>query len=145
MFHSMLSADPTLGEMYSPANRYKMLSVVLDKSGIKNVADFLTDPATIQPPEPDPAQQMQMQMAQKQLELQERQTSVAEMKAQFDAQMGRMKHELDQLKAKQDFALKSDKMDLQESQQDHKEYVNLEELDIARNADDVRAIASPNG
>jgi hypothetical protein len=145
MFHSMLSADPTLGEMYSPANRYKMLSVVLDKSGIKNVADFLTDPASIPPKEPDPAQQMQMQMAQKQLELQERQTSVAEMKAQFDAQMGKMKHELDQMKAKQDFALKSDKMDLQESQQDHKEFVNLEELDIARNADDVRAIASPNG
>jgi len=145
MFHSMLSADPALGEMYSPANRYKMLSVVLDKSGIKNVADFLTDPASIPPPEPDQAQQMQMQMAQKQLELQERQTSVAEMKAQFDAQMGTMKHELAQMKAKQDFALKSDKMDLQESQQDHKEYVNLEELDIARNADDVRAIASPNG
>jgi hypothetical protein len=144
-FHTLLTSDPTIGPMYSAENKYKMLGVIFDKSGIKNVADFLTDPASIPPPPPDPAQEMQMQMAQKQLELQERQTSVAEMKAQFDAQMAQMKHELSEMKAKQDFALKSDKMDLQETQHEHKEYVNLEELEIARSADDVRAIASPNG
>tara|TARA_R110002074_G_scaffold102490_2_gene221478 strand:- start:16 stop:2049 length:2034 start_codon:yes stop_codon:yes gene_type:complete len=144
-FHTLLSTDPSLGQMYSPENKYKMLGVIFEKSGIKNIADFLTDPATIPPPQPDPAQEMQMQMAQKQLELQERQTAVAEMKAQFDAQMGQMKHELAQIKAEQDFALKSDKMDLQETQHEHKEYVNLEELEIAKSADDVRAIASPNG
>jgi len=144
-FHTLLSTDPTLGEMYSPENKYKMLGVIFEKSGIKNIADFITDPAQIPPAQPDPAQEMQMQMAQKQLELQERQTAVAEMKAQFDGQMAQMKHELSELKAKQDFALKSDKMDLQETQHEHKEYVNLEELEIAKSADDVRAIASPNG
>ena len=122
-----------------------MLAAILDKSGIKNVADFLTDPAMIPPQQPDPMQQMQMQMAQKQLEIQERQTAVAEMKAQFQAQIAQMKVELDALKAQQDFALKSDKLDLQESQQQHKEMVNLEELAIAKRAEDVRAIASPNG
>ena len=144
-FHTLLTSDPTLGGMYSPENKYKMLGVIFEKSGIKNIADFITDPAQIPPPQPDPANEMQMQMAQKQLELQERQTAVAEMKAQFDGQMAQMKHELSELKAKQDFALKSDKMDLQETQHEHKEYVNLEELQIAKSADDVRAIASPNG
>jgi hypothetical protein len=144
-FHQMFSADPTLGQMYSPQNKFKMLGSVLEKSGIKNIADFLTDPATIPPPPPDPAQEMQMQMAQKQLELQDRQTSVAEMKAQFTQELGQMKLQLDQMKAEQSFALQSDKQDLQETQFEHKEYVNLEELKIARTADDVRAIASPNG
>jgi len=144
-FHQLLSADPAIGQMYSPENKYKMLGSILEKSGIKNVADLLTDPAQIPPPQPDPAQQMQMQMAQKQLEIQERQTAVAEMKAQFDAQMAQMKLELDKLKAQQSFALQKDKMDLQEAQHEHKEYVNLAELEIARTADDVRAIASPNG
>jgi hypothetical protein len=88
---------------------------------------------------------MQMQMAQKQLEISDRQTQVAEQKTAFEAEIGRMKLELDALKAERDYALKSDKMDLQESQQQHKEMVNLEELEIARNAEDVRAIASPNG
>jgi len=144
-FHTLLSTDPSLGQMYSPENKYKMLGAIFEKSGIKNIADFLTDPAQIPPPPPDPAQEMQMQMAQKQLEIQERQTAVSEMKAQFNAQMGQMKHELAQMKVQQDFALKSDKMDLQETQHEHKEYVNLEELEIAKSADDVRAIASPNG
>ena len=88
---------------------------------------------------------MQLAMAQKQLEIQERQTAVAEIKAQFNQEIARMRLELDALKASQDFALRSDKMDLQESQQQHKEMVNLEELAIAKRADDVRAIASPNG
>ena len=144
-FHSMFSADPTLAQMYSQENKFKMLGTVLEKSGIKNVADFLTDPAQIPPPPPDPAQEMQMQMAQKQLELQERQTSMAEMKAQMDGQIKQMKLQLDQMKAENNFAIQSDKIDLQESQFEHKEYVNLEELEIARTADDVRAIASPNG
>lgn len=144
-FHQMFSADPSLGQMYGPAQKFKMLGSILDKSGIKNGADFLVDPAQIPPPQPDPAQQMQMQMAQKQIELQERQTSVAETKAQFDAEIAKMKLELERIKSQRDFALKSDKMDLQESQQQHKEMVNLEELEIAKNADDVRAIASPNG
>ena len=144
-FHTLLSQDPTLGQMYGPDKKFKMLAAVLEKSGIKNVADFLTDPAQIPPPQPDPAQQMQMQMAQKQLEIQERQTVVSEMRAQFDAEIAKMKLQMQQMQSQADFALKSDKMDLQESQQEHKEYVNLEELEIARTAEDVRAIASPNG
>ena len=144
-FHQLFSADPSLQQMYGPAQKHKMLSAILDKSGIKNVADYLLDPSQIPPQQPDPASQMQMQMAQKQLEVQERQTAVAELKAQTDAQIAKMKLELDQLKAQQQFALQSDKLDLQESQQAHKEAVNYEELEIAKRAEDVRAIASPNG
>ena len=122
-----------------------MLAKILDMSGIKNVADYLMDPKMIPPPPPNPAQQMQMQMQQKQLEISDRQTTVAEQKAAYEAEIGRMKLELEKLKSQQDYAIKSDKMDLAESQQQHKEMVNLEELEIARKAEDVRAIASPNG
>ena len=144
-FHQLFSADPSLQQMYGPQQKYKMLGAILDKSGIKNVADYLVDPSTIPPQQPDPASQMQMQMAQKQLEVQERQTAVAELKAQTDAQIAQMKLELEKLKAQQQFAIQSDKLDLQESQQAHKEAVNYEELEIAKRAEDVRAIASPNG
>jgi hypothetical protein len=144
-FHQLFSADPSLGGMYGPEQKHQMLAKILDMSGIKNIADFLKDPKMIPPPQPDPNQQMQMQMAQKQLEISDRQTQVAEQKTAFEAEIGRMKLELDALKAERDYALKSDKMDLQESQQQHKEMVNLEELEIARNAEDVRAIANPNG
>jgi len=144
-FHQLFTADPSIAMMYGPAQKFKMLNSILEKSGIKNGADFLIDPAQIPPPQPDPAGQMQMQMAMKQIELQERQTAIAEMRAQYDAEIARMKLELESIKAQRDFALRSDKMDLQEAQQQHKETVNFEELKIARSAQDVRAIASPNG
>jgi hypothetical protein len=144
-FHQLFSADPSLAMMYGPAQKFKMLNSILEKSGIKNGADFLMDPAQIPPQQPDPAAQMQMQMAMKQVEIQERQTAVAEMRAQYDAEIAKMRLELEAMKAQRDFALKSDKMDLQEAQQQHKEAVNYAELEIARSAQDVRAIASPNG
>ena len=59
----------------------------MEQNGIKNVQDYLTDPQQLPKEQPDPSAQMAMQMQQKQLEIQERQTAVAEMKAQMDAQV----------------------------------------------------------
>ena len=49
------------------------------------------------------------------------------------------------MKAERSFAIQSDNMDLKEAQLEHKQYVDGEELEIAKTADDVRAIASPTG
>jgi len=143
--HSMMSQDPTLASMYTPENQYKLMSHVMEYNGIKNVKDYLTPPTELPEQQPDPAQQMAMQMQQKQMELQERQTQVAEMKAQMDAQIAQMKLQLEQMKAQQGFAIQSDSMDLKEAQLEHKQFVDKAELEIARTADDVRAIASPTG
>jgi len=140
--HGLMSQDPVLSQMYTPENAFNLMSTVLENNGIKNVSDFLSPP---QQPQPDPAQEMQMQAAQKQLEIQERQTAVAEMKAQADAQIAQLKLQLEQLKAQQSFAIQSDSMDLKEAQLEHKQMVDTAELEIARTADDVRAIASPTG
>ena len=64
---------------------------------------------------------------------------------QMDAQMAQMKLQLDQMKAQQNFAMQSDNLDLKESQLDHKVMVDTEELELAKKADDLRAIASPTG
>ena len=143
--HSMMSQDPTLSTMYTAENQHKLMTHVMEYNGIKNVKDYLTPPSELPPPQPDPNAEMAMQMQQKQMELQERQTAVAEMKAQMDAQIAQMKLQLEQLKAQNSFAIQSDSMDLKEAQLEHKQFVDRAELEIARNADDVRAIASPTG
>ena len=143
--HAMMSQDPTLASMYTPDNQYKLMTHVMEQNGIKNVKDYLTAPQELPEEGPDPAQEMAMQMQQKQMELQERQTQVAEMKAQMDAQIAQMKLQLEQMKAQQGFAIQSDNVDLKEAQLEHKQFVDKAELEIARNADDVRAIASPTG
>ncbi len=143
--HGLMSQDPTLAKMYQAPNQYKLMTHVMEQNGIKNVKDYLTDPQQLPPEQPDPAQQMEMQMAQKQMEIQERQTALAEMKAQMDAQIAKMKVQLEQAKAKSNFAIQSDSMDLKEAQLENKQMVDKAELEIARTADDVRAIASPTG
>ena len=143
--HTLMVGDPNLSAMYTPQNQYKLMSHVMENNGIKNVNDYLTPPDQLPEQQPDPAQEMQQQAAMKQLELQERQTAVAEMKAQMDAQIAQMKLQLEQMKAERNFAIQSDSMDLKEAQLEHKQYVDGEELEIAKTADDVRAIASPTG
>ena len=143
--HTLMSQDPTLATMYQPQNQYKLMSHVMENNGIKNVADYLTPPDQLPPPEPDQAQEMAMQMQQKQLELQERQTQIAELKQQTDAQIAQLKLELEATKAERGFAIQSDSIDLKEAQLEHKTATDRAELEILRNAEDVRGIASPTG
>ena len=143
--HQMFSQDPILAPMYQPQNAYTLVKDTMEKAGILNVSDYLTSPDQLPPPQPDPAQEMQMQIAQKQIELQERQTAVAEAKAQVDAQVSQMKLQLEQMKAEAQHALQSDNQDLKEQQFKFKQFIDSNELEILRTADDLRGIASPTG
>ena len=122
-----------------------MLKKVLEQQGILNVDEYLTPPQMIPPPQPDPMQEMQAQMAAKQLELQERQTAIAEMRAQADLAQAQAKIQLDAEKAAAGHALQSDSMDLKEAQFAHKQRIDEAELDVLQRTEDVRGIASPTG
>lgn len=143
--HSLMSADPNLSKMYKPENQYALATKIMDLSGIKEVSAYLTNPAALPPEEPDPAQELQMQLAQKQIEIQERQTAVAEAKHQLDAMVSQSKLQLEQLKAEQEAAIKSDSQDLKEEALRHKKLIDAAELLLAQQADEITAIASPNG
>jgi hypothetical protein len=143
--HQQFSNDPNLSKMYTPQNQYALASKILDLSGIKEVSAYLTDPQNIPPSPPSPAEQMQMQMAQKQLEIQERQTSIAEQRLELDKQMQQAKFSLDMDKAENQAAIASDNLDLKEEQLKHKKFVDTSELELARRADEITAIASPTG
>ena len=122
-----------------------MMKNILEKNGIKNTAEFLTDPSTLPPPQPNPQEQLQQQMQMKAMELQERQTAIGEQKIQIQAEEAADKQDLAEQKAEFEAALKSDQQDLRERQQAHKEEINKKELELANKTDDVRAIASPTG
>ena len=144
--HQLFSQDPALAPMYGLKNRHAMLKKILEQQGILNVDEYLTPPEQIPPPQPDPVQQMQAQMAAKQLELQERQTGVAEMRAQTDAAVAQAKITLDAEKAAASHALQSDNQDLREAQFDHKVKIDEGELEVLRRSStEVRGIASPTG
>ena len=143
--HTVLSQDPSLSKMYQPQNQYELIARTMDMTGIKDISAFLTNPQELPPEQPDPAQELQMQMMQKQLEIQERQTAVAEMKAQVDAEISKMKVQLEKAKADNQHAIQSDNMDLKEEQLRHKKAIDAAEMVLAQRAEQITAIASPNG
>ena len=142
--HQTLANDPTLSKMYQPQNQFALMAKVMELTGIKDVASYLTPPDQLPPEQPDQGQQLQMQLAQKQMEIQERQTAVAEMKAQMDSQIAQMKLQLEQAKAENQHAIQSDNQDLKEAQLRHKKTIAEAELALAAQADEITAIASPN-
>ena len=141
--HQTLANDPTLSKMYQPQNQFALMAKVMELTGIKDVASYLTPPDKLPPEQPDQGQQLQMQLAQKQMEIQERQTAVAEMKAQMDSQIAQMKLQLEQAKAENQHAIQSDNQDLKEAQLRHKKTIAEAELALAAQADEITAIASP--
>ena len=143
--HQLFSADPNLSKMYLPNNQYELMTRTLELNGIKDVGSLLTNPAELPQEQPDPAAEMQMQMMQKQLEIQERQTALAEMKAQMSAEIDRIKLQLEQAKIENQHAIQSDNLDLKEEQLAHKKTIDNAELLLAQRADEITAIASPNG
>lgn len=143
--HAMMTNDPNLSKMYQAPNQYALASKIMELTGIKEVSAYLTNPENLPPEQPDPAEEMQMQMAQKQLEIQERQTAMAETKAQVEAQISQMKLELEKAKAENQHAIQSDNLDLKEEQLKHKKLIDAAELLLAQQADEITAIASPNG
>ena len=144
--HQLFSQDPAVAPMYGLPQRHAMLKKILEQQGILNVDEYLVPPEQIPPPQPDPVQQMQAQMAAKQLELQERQTGVAEMRAQTDAAVAQAKINLDAEKAVASHALQSDNQDLREAQLAHKIKIDEGELEVLRRSTtEVRGIASLTG
>ena len=143
--HQVFQADPSLQKMYTPQNQFQLVSKVMEMSGIKNVSEYLTSPDQLPPEQPDPAQELQIELMKKQLEVQERQTALGELKAKMEIENMQMKLELDRLKAENTFAIQSDKIDLNESQFVHKKVIDTAELLLAQEADEITAIASPNG
>jgi hypothetical protein len=142
--HGMLSTDPNLAVMYQQPNQYELAKKIMVMSGIKDVDSYLTNPADLPEPQPDPAEEMQKQMLQQQMELSERQTAVGEMKLQIDQQIAQMKHDLEMSKLENQLAIASDNLDHKEDQLDHKKVIANAELVLARQADEITAIASPN-
>jgi len=143
--HQHFANDPTLQKMYTPDNQYRLMTKVMELNGVKNVTEYLTDPSKMQPEQPDPAQELQIELMKKQLEVQERQTAIGEMKAQMDMQNSQMKLQLEKMKAENSFAIQSDTVDLKEAQLNHKKLIDSAELVLAQQADEITAIASPNG
>jgi hypothetical protein len=146
--HQMLTADPGVQPLYTVEKRFNMLRSFLEKSGVKNVSDYLLSPEQVQPPQPDPMQVMQMEMQKKQMELQERQVMVAEMKASESAKMDQMAHDLDRMKTMIDLMVSQRDIERKEFDSTTRAEIGRAELEILKSQEPLETkqtqIVSPN-
>jgi hypothetical protein len=146
--HQMLTADPGVQPLYTIEKRFNMLRSFLEKSGVKNVSDYLLPPDQVQPPEPDPMQVMQMEMQKKQMELQERQVMVAEMKASESAKMDQMSHDLDRMKTMIELMVSQREIERKEFDSTTRAEIGRAELEILKSQEPLETkqtqIVSPN-
>jgi hypothetical protein len=144
--HQLMSADPSMGGMYSAVNKYNVLKAAFEKAGVKGISEFITHPEQVPPQQPDP-------MMVKQVELEERKVGVQEKQADVSAQKVSVNSELDQMRIE----LQRMSLELQryktEREQERKDFdsssraaIAVEELEMAKAVpnEDKNAIISPN-
>ena len=130
--HQMLTADPGIQPMYTLDKRYNMLRSFLEKSGVKNVNDYLKPPQEIEPPKPDPMVLMQLEMEKKKIELQERQVMVSEAKAANDAKVDQMSHDLDRMKTMIDLMVSQREIERKEFDSTSRAEIAMTELEMLK-------------
>lgn len=152
-FGQILAQDPAIQNLYTPEERYNLYKTVMETKGHKDVAMFLKDPKTVEPPQPDPLVQLEIEERKFNMQLAERKQSLAEEK--FKAEFS-----LDQLRA--DFEARFKTMEqmlaVNESERKDRETENRievsnTEMELAKQATNeapdenvkASAIVSPNG
>lgn len=149
MVHQMLSADPTMQELYQPNNRFAMVKAILEKGGIKNVAEFLTSPEQVPPKQPDPMLLKQIELEERKIAAQEAVSMASAKKVEYNAELERMRIEMDQMRMAFDQMVKERELERKQFEVTSRTAIAVEELDMAKqqqatSPESARAIISPN-
>jgi hypothetical protein len=149
MVHQMLSADPTMQELYQPANRFAMVKAILEKGGIKNVAEFLTSPDQVPPKQPDPMLLKQIELEERKIAAQEAVSAASAKKVEYNAELEAMRIEMDRMRMEFDQMVKERDLERKQFEVTSRTAIAVEELDMAKQQQAVapesaRAIISPN-
>lgn len=149
MIHQMLMADPEAGRIYGADKRFNMYRDIIEKAGIKNVTEYLTNPAQLPPPQPDPMMMKQVELEERKVATQEAVAQATAQKVQANAELEHMKIELDRMKLELANMQKQRDLDRKEFDSTSRAAIAVEEMALAKQqqADDpeqARAIISPN-
>lgn len=149
MVHQMLSADPTMQDMYQPNNRFAMVKAILEKGGIKNVAEFITPPEQVPPKQPDPMLLKQIELEERKIAAQEAVSAASAKKVEYNAELEAMRIEMDRMRMEFDQMVKERELERKQFEVTSRTAIAVEELDMAKqqqatSPESARAIISPN-
>lgn len=146
---TQLASDPANARMFSEQNRYNLAVTILDKLGVKQINQFLTDPTTLPPVQPDPKTVKEMELEERKVATQEAVAQTSAKKVEGNNEIEQMRLQLERMQVQMEAMAKQRELDLKEFDITSKSAIATEELDMARTqqaADpaQVKAIISPN-
>jgi hypothetical protein len=138
----VMAQDPRLEPMYPLEKRYNTYTRALEAMGIKDVGTFLVDPSTLPPP--DPMQNPEVQLAFREQARKEAETQTKAAKVQVDAQTKATDLSLKQAKVMGDLTLEDREQDRADVELQHNMAMDEQEMALSKQAQETRAIFSPD-
>lgn len=129
--HSTLAADPGNARLYTEDNRYAVFKTALEKVGIKQVNQYLTDPKTLGAPQPDPFKVQEMQLEERKVAVQESVAQTSSKKVDDHAQIEMLRLQMEKLQLQLDSVVKNREVDVKEFQATSKAALDTQELHLA--------------
>lgn len=135
-----LMQDPMLNAAYGYDKRYEVLRRSLEMRGVEDIEAFLTPPDQMQPPQPSEAEMLQMEQLKTQIEYQKAQAKAMLSKAESD----KIKAQADLIRAQAEAAFKQADIGLESQKFRHEQFIDTEELKIAKTVPEKKASFAPN-
>lgn len=149
----MLGQDPAVQDLFGRDERYNLYKAIMETKGHRDVALFLKDPKTVEPPKPDPLAELEIATRQKELDIMERKQKLAEQKTMQDHQLAQFMADMKQRFDTLEFAIKAQDFDRKQAETENRIEVSQAEIALATKAQEeapdennkASAIISPNG
>jgi len=129
--NTALGQDPNNARLYTEENRFAVFSTALEKSGIKQVNQFITDPKTLPPQQPDPIKMKELELEERQIAVQEALAKTSAKKIDDHVQIEMLKLEMEKLQTKLENALKTREVDVKEFVATSTAALHTQELHLA--------------
>lgn len=145
--HQMLSADPSMGPLYTAEKKYGTLRKALESKGIRDIDNYLVRPEQAQPPQPDPLVMQDLQNQTTLAEVRKFEAETTRMKMEFDHHIAMQELELKKLQIAANVAVSTDKQDLTEKKFEHDRTMDIKEMAMVQEqnaAGNLTAMASVN-
>lgn len=99
--HQLLTQDQSLSPMYPPEKRYNVIRAMIEKEGVKNVADYIVKPGDpgYQPPQPDPKLMAEVENLKAKTATLTQELELEKIKSQHQMALDKANHELDKKQA----------------------------------------------
>lgn len=144
---TMGMSNPDVARMMAP-KMHNLVTKIMQVSGIKNVGDYIVDPAQLPPAKPDPMAVAQLEIAQQQAQAGLMAAQATLMKAQTDQAHKQHADELASIKAERDQAKTEAETFRKMIETGNRIDVAQQELEmnrqLAKQPDQVRGISSPS-